>query len=116
MRREFIHTNNFEKSWDALNLNDDDLMGLENMILERPDIGDLIRGTGGLRKARFGIDNRGKSGGIRVLYVDFESYEKTYFLFAYPKNELENITNSQKNMFKQTIDTLLKELRERSAK
>jgi len=71
----------------------------------------LMQGTGGLRKVRYGIDGRGKSDGIRVLYVDFEFYRKTSFLFAYPKNELETITNNQKQMFKRIINQILDELR-----
>ena len=79
MIREFVHLHHFEKSCKALGLSDEELRSLENMILENPDSGELIQGTGGLRKTRAGIDNRGKSGGIRVLYVDFEFYEKHIF-------------------------------------
>ena len=107
MIREFIHAQSFDKSWSAVGLSDDDLRVLENEILKQPDIGELIQGTGGLRKMRFGIDNRGKSSGIRVLYVDFEFYETTSFLYAYPKNELENITDHQKQMFRQIINAIL---------
>ena len=75
------------------------------------NIGEIIQGTGGLRKMRFAIGNRGKSHSIRILYIDFSYYEKTYFLFAYPKNELENITDKQKQIFKTMINILLEELR-----
>ena len=110
MKREFIYVQNFEKCWKALGLTDEALRELENMILEKPDIGDLIQGTGGLRKTRYGIDKRGKSGGIRVLYVDFEFYETTSFLFAYPKSETEDITDKQKLMFKRAINAILVQL------
>lgn len=113
MTREFIHASHFDKCWKALNLSDDDLRDLENIILNQPDIGELIQGTGGLRKVRFGINNKGKSSGIRVLYVDFEYYETTSFLFAYPKSETENITEQQKQMFKQIINAILNEFKNR---
>jgi len=88
MKREFVYLQNFDKTCKALGLLGDAQCDLESMILERPDIGEVIQGAGGLRKARFGLNNKGKSGGIRVLYVDFESYEKTYFLLLIPKVNL----------------------------
>jgi hypothetical protein len=111
MKRSFVYLNNFDKAWVALGLAISEQFELENMILEQPRKGELIQGTGGLRKLRTGIDNRGKSGGIRVLYVDFEHYGKIYLLFAYPKNVLETITDKQKKMFRQLIGELLDELK-----
>lgn len=111
MKREFVYVPTFEKSWKQLNLSEKDLRVLENIILDKPDIGEVIQSTGGLRKMRFAIDNRGKSHSIRILYIDFSYCEKTYFLFAYPKNELENITDKQKQIFKTMIHILLEELR-----
>ena len=111
MKREFVYVPTFEKSWKQLNLSEKALRVLENLILEKPNIGEIIQGTGGLRKMRFAIGNRGKSHSIRILYIDFSYYEKTYFLFAYPKNELENITDKQKQIFKTMINILLEELR-----
>lgn len=116
MKREFIYLQNFDKVCKALGLPDDAQRDLESMILERPDIGEVVQGAGGLRKARFGLNNKGKSGGMRVLYVDFESHRKTYFLLAYPKSESETITSSQKQAFRNKIDTLLNELREKGSK
>ena len=110
MKREFIYLPNFIKSWNIAGLSDADLILLENMILLKPDIGEMIQGAGGLRKARFAFKGSGKSGGIRVLYVDFDYFEKTYFLFAYQKSSRENITDKQKLMFKQMIGLLLDEL------
>ena len=111
MKREFVYVPTFEKSWKQLNLSEKELRVLENLILEKPNIGEIIQGTGGLRKMRFAIGNSGKSHSIRILYIDFSYYEKTYFLFAYPKNELENITDKQKQIFKTMINILLEELR-----
>ena len=71
MKREFVYVPTFEKSWKQLNLSEKDLRVLENMILDKPDIGEVIQGTCGLRKMRFAIDNRGKSHSIRILYIDF---------------------------------------------
>ena len=115
MKREFVYLQNFDGIWKSLGLSDDEQRELEDMILENPATGVLIQGAGGLRKTRYAIGVKGKSGGIRVLYVDFESYEKTYLLFAYTKSQNENITDRQKLMFKQKINTLLDELRKKGA-
>ena len=112
MKREFIYAQHFDKCWEALGLSDEQLSELEKMILERPDVGNLIQGTGGLRKVRFATGNKGKSGSIRVLYVDFEIYKTTSFLFAYPKSELENITDKQKQQFRNLIDSILNGLKQ----
>ena len=41
-----------------------------------------MQGTGGLRKVRFALENRGKSGSVRVVYVDFVVYETIYLITA----------------------------------
>ena len=48
---------------------DDDLYRqLQNFLIEQPDAGDLIEGTGGLRKVRWKLPGTGKRGGVRVIY------------------------------------------------
>ncbi|MBN1469285.1 MAG: hypothetical protein JW924_11210, partial [Fusobacteriaceae bacterium] len=61
-------------------------------MLEKPDRGDIIPNTGGVRKVRWDLpkSNKGKNGGIRVLYMDYEYYEKLYLLLAFPKSKKEN--------------------------
>lgn len=44
---------------------------------------------------RFAFEHRGESGSIRVIYIDFEVYEKIYLLTAYPKNEKDNLSKSE---------------------
>jgi len=111
MEREFIYFKVFEKNWRELGLTDDDLQELENTIIANPNIGKLVKGTGGLRKMRLPLLNRGKSGGMRVLYVDFVSYEKTAVMNVYAKSVQETITDEQKNEYKKLIALLSKELR-----
>lgn len=59
-----------------------------------------MQGTGGLRKVRFAIENRGKSGSIRVVYVDFVIYETIYLISAYSKNEKDNLSKAERNAIK----------------
>jgi len=62
MKREFIETPSFTKRWFALGLNDDDLAELHQFLIKNPEAGDMMVGTGGLRKLRFAFGDKGKSG------------------------------------------------------
>ena len=93
-----------------MGLNDDQLKKLEELLLEDPRRGDVIEGTGGARKLRIQLDdNRGKSGGGRVIYVDIFEKEKIYLLFAYPKNVQENLTPEQTRAIRRVIEEIQKE-------
>jgi len=71
----------------------------------------VIPGTGGLRKARIAIDNnKGKSGGARVCFVDFVLAETVYFITVYSKNEKDNLSKEERNNVKKLIDLLRKNL------
>lgn len=110
MTRLFIHTEPFRKCWKAMGLCDNDLSQLEKALLENPHAGDVIEGTGGARKIRITLnDNRGKSGGGRVIYVDIFEKSKIYLLFAYPKNVQENINAEQKKAIRNMIEAIEKE-------
>ena len=109
MTREFIYTEPFRKSWKAMGLDDDDAKKLEQLLLEDPQAGDVIEGTGGARKIRIQMENRGKSGGARVIYVDVFRKEKLYLLLAYPKSIQDDMTPEQKKMVKKLVDMIKKE-------
>ena len=107
----FISTFEFDKQWERMGLTDDDRSRLENEILDNPRIGAVIRGTGGLRKARFAYKGKGKSGSARALYVDYVVFERVYLVTAYPKGAKEDITPSERAMFKKLIEQTEKELK-----
>lgn len=109
MTREFIITYEFDKLWVQLGLNDDDLMELENYLCEHPEAGPVIQGTGGLRKLRWAIKDKGKSGGLRVVYVDFACYEKIYLISAYPKSVKDDLTDDECIEIKKLIKFLEQE-------
>jgi hypothetical protein len=94
-----------------MNLTDDDLKRLQYELLANPQKGDLVQGTGGLRKIRFAFENRGKSGSLRVVYVDFAAYEKIFLITAYPKNEKDNLTDSERNNIRTLIRILEQSLK-----
>ena len=92
-----------------MGLSEDDLKKLEEILLENPQLGDVIEGTGGARKMRIQIENRGKSGGGRVIYIDVFEKEKPYFLLAYPKNVQDNLTPDQKKQVRKLVEAIKKE-------
>lgn len=111
MTRTFIEVKSFTTKWYDLGLTDDDLRALQNVLLEDPKAGDTISGTGGLRKIRIPMENRGKGkrGGARVLYVDIELKEKIYFVNVYTKDEKDDLTPDEKKAFKAVIKMLKEE-------
>jgi hypothetical protein len=71
---------------------------IEKELREDPESGDLIEGTHGLRKLRVSDGNKGKSGSLRVLYLDVKSKERIYIIAFFPKSVKENLSNSEKKI------------------
>ena len=114
MKREFVMTEWFDSSWDELNLTDEHLRILQTELLQNPKIGDVIRGTGGFRKKRHPLPGRGKSGGIRIIYLDIQEYETLYLVLAYPKNIKDTLSTSEVNELKVIATNIKKNLQERN--
>lgn len=112
MNRTFVEVPLFTKRWREIGLGTEELKNLQIMLLKDPASGPIIEGTGGIRKVRFPLQNRGKSGSVRVCYTDFEEYELTYLITAFTKNEQENLTSEEKNVLKK----LVKQLKEEAAR
>jgi len=112
MTRTFVELPLFRSKWKALGLDDKDLRRLQEEILSDPKIGSVMQGTGGIRKMRFAFEHRGKSGSIRVIYIDFEVYEKIFLITAYPKNEKDNLTPAERTELKQLVAILERQLDE----
>lgn len=114
MTRTFVELPIFRSRWKELGLNDDDLRRLQEELLADPKVGAVMTGTGGVRKMRFAFERRGKSGSLRVIYVDFEVYEKIFLITAYPKSEKDNLSEAEKNEIRQMIHALEHQLGENS--
>lgn len=74
-----------------------------------PTAGDLMQGTGGIRKMRWALRGRGKSGGVRILYFYHDLNMPVYLLAAYSKSQKENITGEEKKQLRQLSKALVKE-------
>lgn len=96
---EFRETDLFTAQITAL-LSDHEYAELQGMLIVRPDAGDLIEDTGGLRKVRWGQRKRGKGkrGGIRVIYYWRASDALIYMLFAYSKEAQDDLSARQKKI------------------
>lgn len=106
MNRTFIEVPIFTKKWKELGLTDENLRELENILLANPKSGDVIQGTGGLRKIRIPLNSKEKRGGARVIYVDIEFRETIYFINVYTKNEKDDLTEEEKKAFKAVVSSL----------
>lgn len=106
MRRKFVMMPIFDKQWKAMGLTDDDLRLFQEELLKNPKSGAVMQGTGGLRKLRFAFPGRGKSGSCRVLYIDFVIDESIYFIFAYLKSEMDNLSREERNNIKKLIEQI----------
>ena len=71
-----------------------------------PKAGDLIQGTGGIRKLRWARDARGKSGGVRVIYYFHSERIPLYLLTVFGKNEKANLTAAERNALAGLVFTL----------
>lgn len=94
-------------------LSPESLNELLDYLQENPEKGDLVQGTSGVRKLRWktGRNNKGKSGGVRVLY----HYSKNILVLlitVYDKSEKENITPAERNELKQLIPQLVAKYKE----
>jgi len=77
---------------------------LQNEIINNPEKGKIIRGSGGLRKIRFAIAGKGKSSGVRVIYYWIRRKEIILMLLVYPKNEQDNLTPEQLKLLKTLVE------------
>ncbi|AOU97064.1 hypothetical protein BI364_02745 [Acidihalobacter yilgarnensis] len=99
---EIVETRVSNKQITAL-VDDEDYAELQQALIHRPDLGDLIPGSGGLRKVRWVQRGRGKRDGIRVIYYWYDPEHMIYMLLAYAKNEQENLTQDQMKILRKLI-------------
>lgn len=104
---QFIESPVYSEQIDGL-LSAEEHRQLQMHLLEHPDRGDVIKGSGGLRKLRWAGSGRGKRGGIRVIYYLWRG-DRAFLLFAYPKNQQEDLTPAQAKLLKQLIESYTNE-------
>lgn len=98
-----VETTIFTKLIQSL-MSDDEYKNLQEALVLRPDMGDLIKGSGGLRKVRWSLEGGGKSGGVRVIYYWVTEDDQIRMLYVYPKGKQENLTQAQLKQLKEIVE------------
>jgi hypothetical protein len=77
---------------------------LQLHLVNKPDAGKVIQGSGGLRKLRWSAGGHGKSGGIRVIYYWAVSHDTILLLYAYPKSRRDDLTPDQLQQIRKVVE------------
>lgn len=92
---------------DAASLMDDEMRAeVVSFIAQRPEAGAVIPETGGVRKLRWALRGRGKSGGARVIYYFHSDRLPVFLLAVYGKNERSNLSAAERNAMRARISLL----------
>ena len=100
MTRTFVETKEFQSRWKALGMMEDYLRDLQSFLLENPEIAPIIQGTGGVRKLRWAREGRGKSGSLRIIYLDMRTPGLIYLITVFGKDEKTNLSAEEKKKIK----------------
>ncbi len=98
----FVETPVFTAAVTSL-LSDEEYRQLQLALVIRPEQGALIRGTGGLRKLRWGAKGQGKRGGVRVIYYWHPGEQFFYMLMLYAKARQDDLTPSQARVLRRLV-------------
>ena len=112
MKALFVELPAFAK-YRADYLDDDGFRGLQQSMLKNPEAGDVIEGTGGLRKLRHGDPRhgKGKRGGLRVIYYWWDGGRQFWLFTLYGKDEMADLTAMERHAFADALKTELEKLR-----
>lgn len=101
-----VRTRRYLKDMERIGASEADIAALEQAVADDPVRGDVIRGLGGLRKIRFGLAGRGKSGGGRAIYFLVLADDTVLMLTAFAKNEKADLSPADRKV----LLALVKEL------
>lgn len=85
-------------------LDDDEYRRLQVALVLRPDIGDLIQGSGGLRKVRWKAKGQGKRGGVRAIYYWAVKQDRILMLTIYSKSEMDDLSAEQVKVLRKIVE------------
>jgi hypothetical protein len=101
----FVHLPVFERTAKDV-LNDEELRAAQVLLVQDPRAGDMVAGTGGVRKIRVATRYRGKRGSARIIYYYVERRERIYLLLAYAKNDKADLTEAEKKAVRNLVQQL----------
>lgn len=90
---------------------DEDRQKLIDYLARNPTAGDLMPGTGGVRKLRWGLEGRGKRGGARIIYFFHSAETPLFTLTAFAKNERADLSQEDRNGFRRLTKLLVETYR-----
>jgi mRNA-degrading endonuclease RelE of RelBE toxin-antitoxin system len=105
MMATVIATNRYERDAKRL-LTVQERAALRDAIASNPELHPVIPNTGGVRKARWGRQGKGKSGGVRVIYYYWISDDEVYLLNIYAKNEQADMSTADRKAVKTFVEGL----------
>jgi len=108
MKAVFVELPAFSR-YRANYLDDGGFLGLQEVLMKNPEAGDVIKGTGGLRKLRHGDPRRGKGkqGGLRVIYYWWDGGSQFWLFTLYDKDEMVDLNDGEKKALKGMLKTEL---------
>jgi hypothetical protein len=94
-------------------LDDESFLALQTSLMSNPEAGDLIEGTGGLRKLRQADPRRskGKRGGLRVIYYWWDGKRQFWLFTLYDKDEMNDLSPKEKKILKEMLKSELESRR-----
>ena len=87
---------------------DEEKLSIINYLARHPMAGDILQGTGGIRKLRWSAQGRGKSGGARVVYFYHNGTMPLFLLTVFGKGEKANLSKAERNDLARLTDLLRK--------
>jgi hypothetical protein len=104
-----VETGSFLASAARLGISETERSAMIIFLACNPKAGAILSGTGGLRKLRWALPGRGKSGGARVIYYCHDESIPLYALDVYAKNQKANLSNAEKSAARKTIAAIIAE-------
>jgi len=89
--------------------NEDERNDIIAYLAYHPKAGDIMQGTGGVRKVRWAKDDRGKSGGVRIVYYYYDDNVPLFLITVFGKNEQANLSRAERNELAKLVQLLVEQ-------
>ena len=106
MNIKIIEIETFKRALKKEKIDREDIDGLKAELQKNPEKGEVIPHSGGLRKIRMSIENTGKRGGARAIYLYLSLHGRIYLITAYKKTNKENLSSDDLKVFRELIKSL----------
>ena len=85
-------------------MDDESYRELQEALILKPDAGDLIPGSGGLRKVRWKLEGKGKRGGVRIIYYWRTADDQLWMIYGYAKAKKEDLSKIQLKALREIVE------------